>query len=76
MVPSNVTRNILCFSEERYDGTGEPKGELKLSLEYWEDVLLVMVHRAKDLAMPEGSTEAPNSYVKVSVSFKLLKTRS
>ena len=24
-----------------------------------------MVHHAKDLAMPDGSKEAPNSYVKV-----------
>ena len=26
-----------------------------------------MVHHAKDLAMPDGSKEAPNSYVKVRI---------
>ena len=43
------------------------RGELKLSLEYRKDALLVMVHHAKDLAMPDGSKEAPNSFVKVRI---------
>ena len=48
---------------------GKIQGELKLSLEYRKDALLVMVHHAKDLAMPDGSKEAPNSYVKVLYSY-------
>ena len=49
----------------RKSSAGKIQGELKLSLEYRKDALLVMVHHAKDLAMPDGSKEAPNSYVKV-----------
>ena len=59
------------FPEEkghvRKASVGRIKGELKLSLEYRKDALLVMVHHAKDLAMPDGSKEAPNSYVKVGI---------
>jgi phosphatidylinositol-4-phosphate 3-kinase len=49
----------------RKTSVGKIQGELKLSIEYRKDALLVMVHHAKDLAMPDGSKEAPNSYVKV-----------
>ena len=52
-------------NEARKSSAGKIQGELKLSLEYRKDALLVMVHHAKDLAMPDGSKEAPNSYVKV-----------
>ena len=41
------------------------KGELKLSLELRNEILYVMVCHAKNLAMPDGSKEEPNSYVKV-----------
>ena len=44
---------------------GTIKGQLKLSIEYHKDVLHVMVHHAKDLAIPDGSKDEPNSYVKV-----------
>ena len=60
---------ILKFLEGKSQikkaSAGQIKGELKLSLEYRKDALLVMVHHAKDLTMPDGSKEAPNSYVKV-----------
>ena len=59
-------------SNVRKSSAGKIQGEIKLSLEYRKDALLVMVHHAKDLAMPDGSKEAPNSYVKV---FFLLKLR-
>ena len=66
---------MLYLSEEkRHAREGEIKGKLKLSLEYRKDALLVMIHHAKDLNMPDGSKEAPNSYVKVSLFVKLLKT--
>jgi len=52
-------------SNAKKTSVGKIQGELKLSLEYRKDALLVMIHHAKDLAMPDGSKEAPNSYVKV-----------
>ena len=62
---------ILKFLEGKSQikkaSAGQIKGELKLSLEYRKDALLVMVHHAKDLTMPDGSKEAPNSYVKVHI---------
>jgi len=48
---------------------GRIRGELKLSLEYRKGALLVMVHHAKNLSMPDGSKEEPNSYVKVRFRF-------
>lgn len=49
----------------RKSSVGKIKGQLKLTLEYRRDVLHVMVCHAKNLAMPDGSKEEPNSYVKV-----------
>ena len=45
--------------------SGRIKGELKLTLEYRRDSLHVMVCHAKNLALPDGSKEEPNSYAKV-----------
>ena len=56
----------------RKSSAGKIQGELKLSIEYRKDALLVMVHHAKDLAMPDGSKEAPNSYVKVFLNKEVL----
>ena len=50
---------------DRQKSVGTIKGQLKLSIEYHKDVLHVMVHHAKDLAIPDGSKDEPNSYVKV-----------
>ena len=36
-----------------------------MSIEYRKDVLHVMICHAKDLAIPDGSKDEPNSYVKV-----------
>jgi phosphatidylinositol-4-phosphate 3-kinase len=44
---------------------GTIKGGLKLTVEYRRDVLNVMVCHAKNLAIPDGSKDEPNSYVKV-----------
>ena len=60
----------------RKSSAGKIQGELKLSIEYRKDALLVMVHHAKDLAMPDGSKEAPNSYVKVFLNKKVLIQRN
>ena len=48
---------------DRQKSVGTIKGQLKLSIEYHKDVLHVMVHHAKDLAIPDGSKDEPNSYV-------------
>ena len=60
----------------RKSSAGKIQGELKLSIEYRKDALLVMVHHAKDLALPDGSKEAPNSYVKVFLNKKVLMQRN
>jgi len=52
-------------SDRTQKSVGTIKGQLKLSIEYRKDVLHVMVHHAKDLAMPDNSRDEPNSYVKV-----------
>jgi hypothetical protein len=50
---------------DRQIPVGTIKGQLKLSIEYRKDVLHVMICHAKDLAIPDGSKDEPNSYVKV-----------
>ena len=50
---------------DRQKSVGAIKGQLKLSIEYRKDILHVMICHAKDLAIPDGSKDEPNSYVKV-----------
>ena len=52
--------------------SGRIKGELKLTLEYRRDSLHVMVCHAKNLALPDGSKEEPNSYAKVGSPLRIL----
>ena len=56
------------FPEDKQQNRGVIKGELKLSIEYNKGALNVMVHHAKNLSMPDGSKEEPNSYVKVIIN--------
>ena len=56
------------FPEDKSDLSarrGVIQGSLQLSLEYRKGALHVMVRHAKDLTLPDGSKEEPNSYVKV-----------
>ena len=56
----------VLIQNEKVSETKPPfKGQLKLSIEYRKDVLHVMICHAKDLAIPDGSKDEPNSYVKV-----------
>ena len=56
----------VLSQNEKLSETKPPfKGQLKLSIEYRKDVLHVMICHAKDLAIPDGSKDEPNSYVKV-----------
>ena len=73
----NLIDFVIFFSEDqnknrssggvldRQIPVGTIKGQLKLSIEYRKDVLHVMICHAKDLAIPDGSKDEPNSYVKV-----------
>ena len=54
--------------------SGRIKGELKLTLEYRRDSLHVMVCHAKNLALPDGSKEEPNSYAKVGAPLSVWST--
>ena len=63
-----VIQNCYFFSTEdkgQQRKSSVIKGELKLSVEYRRDVLHVMVNHARNLDIPDGSKEEPNSYVKV-----------
>ena len=52
-------------ASSRTENVGTIKGQLKLTVDYHKDALHVMVRHAKNLAIPDGSRDEPNSYVKV-----------